>query len=913
MHPRFAIGIDLGTTNCALASVALADEASRSVVLPVPQWVGPGRMESRVTLPSFLFRPLAGVRSAYSAGPGMVDDWVVGVAARDAATRTPGRVVHSAKSWLANHASDPAAQTLPWKGTELAPEERLSPLAASAALLRQLARAWAEARPDAPLADQSITVTVPASFDAAAQRATLEAAERAGFPPGVRLLEEPQAAFYRWLEAQGSGASGGLARGEHVLVVDVGGGTSDFSLFRVAEGAAIERVAVSEHLLLGGDNIDLALAHLLESALVPEGEQLVGEPWNHLVARARELKERALTGLADESLRVAVPGRGSGLLASTLSTEVPAGQLREVVLEGFFPRCHRDERPQEGRSALQEWGLPYAADFAVSRYLAAFLREHPPVDAVLFNGGTLAAPALRQRLVELVSTWQGGRVPRVLEGAEMDLAVARGAAAYGATLAGRGRRIAAGAARGIFLELGAAGAGLRPLLCILPRGASPGQVFAAAPEGLRVRVNERVRFRVLQGAHRRAEAAGMVCPWDATDFLPLPALETSVDWPRAASESLPVRLESCLNELGTLQVELVETTGGPGARRWALAFDLRGASEEAAPPPPATVEASAREAADEAPPELAAAIEGLRRAFATAGTGRDARLTRARVFDRLERILRTPRAAWTVAVVRSLGDALLDLVESPARSPEHLETWLHLAGWLLRPGFGAPGDEERLARLWALAGPSRIPPAKRTEAPFSLLWRRVAGGLGVAFQEALWESRSALWLDPGRSIPEGVRLAGALERLPPAAKRALVSAFAARAVELARAQGHPAPYLAALGGLLARRLTRPGGEVMPAAAVEEVWQRLAPLDWEGPSMAPVGPLFLRAARRTGVAALDLPERTRRRIADRLGRLGVSPQRLQSLREVIAIDAAELAEPFEEPLPPGLVLAPPGPE
>ncbi|MFP4282961.1 MAG: Hsp70 family protein, partial [Opitutales bacterium] len=514
----YSIGIDLGTTNCALAYVRASGTPSE--VLPIPQWAGPERRLERTTLPSFLYRPVVSERGAYGNDE---SDWVVGLAAREQTRRTPGRVAHSAKSWLANHRSDLSAALLPWQSEVLPAEERISPLDASAVLLAHLREAWEAAFPDAPLAAQTVTLTVPASFDAAAQGATLEAAERAGFPAAVRLLEEPQAAFYRWLEAAGE-PSASLRAGEQVLVVDVGGGTSDFSLFRVTEmgqgrgATSIERLAVSEHILLGGDNIDLALAHFLEAQLVSGEGQIEGESWNHLVARARDLKERALASENEVTLRLAVPGQGSGLLAGTLSAEVSAAELREIVLEGFFPFCGRQERPSEARSALQEWGLPYAADFAVTRYLADFLREHPPVDAVLFNGGSLASARLRERLVEQLARWQQGHAPRVLANPEPDLAVARGAAAYGALGEASARPIEAGAARAVFLEVATAGPGEpRRLLCVLPRGAPPEERCRAALEGLQVRVNQPVAFAAFQGAHRRADQAGALIEWNEDD------------------------------------------------------------------------------------------------------------------------------------------------------------------------------------------------------------------------------------------------------------------------------------------------------------------------------------------------------------------------------------------------------------
>ncbi|MEO6785025.1 MAG: Hsp70 family protein, partial [Chthoniobacteraceae bacterium] len=408
-HAKFSIGIDLGTTNCAMAFESLDGADTRTQVFAIPQWEKPGALSEFATLPSFLYLP-AEHEAAELGGAG----WVPGRFARKQAAELPGRVVHSAKSWLCHHSVDRNAPFLPWRSDALAVEQRISPVQASAILLQYLRAAWdakfasdgAEFRFDA----QEITITVPASFDAAAQRLTLDAARQAGFPENVRLIEEPQAAFYRWLEqhagpddfwkalhADGSGA-------RHVVVVDIGGGTSDFSLFEITRqpGSAvphIRRVAVSDHLLLGGDNIDLALAHRIQQGL-PAGTGLAPAQWNFLVAQCRDLKERCLapSGADAEQFSVAVPGRGSGLLGGTLTARIARAEIDAILMDGFFPECAADAEPARDQSALREWALPYAADSAVTRYLAEFLRGRPRVDAVLFNGGTLYPTMLRQRL-----------------------------------------------------------------------------------------------------------------------------------------------------------------------------------------------------------------------------------------------------------------------------------------------------------------------------------------------------------------------------------------------------------------------------------------------------------------------------------------------------------------------------------
>lgn len=910
MMPRYAIGIDLGTTNCALASVNL-ESGGESEILPIEQWADAGRTIRRSTLPSFLYRPLEAERGQFSAVPGAQDGWVVGLAARERTTQAPGRVVHSAKSWLAHHLQDPGEAILPWNSDALAPAERISPRAASAALLSQLRQSWERAYPGDPFERQEVTLTVPASFDAAAQQATLDAAAAVGFPDHTKLLEEPQAAFYRLLES-GSEAVASLQPGKHLLVVDVGGGTSDFSLFRTVapeqedQPPGLERIAVSEHILLGGDNIDLALAHMIEAELLPEGQELKGDPWRHLLARARDLKERVLGSGETRPLAVAVPGRGSGLLSGTLSTEVDPALVREVVLEGFFPECRRDERPQEGRSALQEWGLPYAADFAVTRYLADFLRELSPVDHILFNGGTLSAPAVRDRIVEQVAGWQAGREPGVLAAVEMDLAVARGAAHSGAALRGHGQRIRAGAARGIFLEVAVA-SGSHELVCVLPRGAPAENEYAVALPGMRVRLNRPVRFRALQGSHAMDQAAGERTPWDRGQFTELPPLETALTARDPDLDRVPVEVVSRINELGRLRVELrpADATAWEGG---VLTFQAHrdndgdeGSREREPEPAPASPSYPSDGRLRDAATRLLSRL-GQRRA------GKAGSLTPGRMLQLLEERLGLPRADWPAATLRVLADKLLERADVRVNSPAHRDTWDYLTGWCLRPGFGAPGDAARMDRLWLIAGPDATPVARRTEPAFSLLWRRTCDGLSGERQRAIHDARIAVWCDRKRATPEGILLAGMLERLPEVEKRALVSRFTEGAVAEAKAEGHPEPYLIALGGLLARSPRRTAGAVVVAPdVVVATWEELRKLDWDQAGMKAVASLFLRACRMVDEPSRNVPARIVRRINQRLAKIGMPASKRRPLQEVVAPTRADTAELYDDVLPSGLLL------
>ena len=928
-RPAFSIGIDLGTTHCALAYVPLDDSAAPSSVVAVPQLDSLDTILRDTVLPSVLYLPTEAERARLPEGAAAPDGgrWIAGRFARRRAAEAPGRVVHSSKSWLANPAVAPGDRVLPADSPDLPAEERLSPVEAAAALLAHLRAAWESAHAHR-FADQTVTVTVtvPASFNAAAQRATLEAAARAGFPAArTRLLEEPQAAFYRWLESRTAHAAQPPALPEdvrHVLVVDVGGGTSDFSLFHAreadnpTEGPGLERVAVSEHILLGGDNIDLAAAHVLESVLAPDGGNLSGTSWDHLVSRARDLKERALgaddAGSNNDTLRVSVPGTGSGLLADTLSAEIPAAQLREILLEGFFPLVARDAVAERDRSALREWGLPYAADFAVTRYLAEFLRGQPRVDAVLFNGGSLGSPLVRHRLLDQLAQWQDGHRPAVLDNPEPDLAVARGAAHYGRALHGQGAdRIAAGAGHAVFLEIeGGAGGGTRRV-CLLPRGTPPDETTQVRLPGLRARLNRPVRFQVLQ-SHRHTAPPGETVeagPEDAPAWVRLPALESEIRRAGAASgETVAVRLEARLNELGLLRIDVVADEPS-GEERWPLEFNLRAAADKTSPVSAEAQEAPAAPAETDDTP-FVQARDAMLRAFERSGARRET-VTPARVLKRISAAISAPPREWPLSAVRRLADALLASPPAPDADPATLETWLHLAGFLLRPGFGDPRDPERLDSLWQPFGDPSAVNSKRVRLQVLILWRRLAAGLPPGRQAALLRAVEPALADPAAASEEHIRLAGALERILPDAKTALAERCTAFILRAAR-EGTTKNVAAAvdtLGRLLNRApFQAPDTCVTPPDAVRAAFEALRRLDTARPELRDLPTAFLRAARKVENPALNLPPKVSRAVTARLAKASVPEQKLAPLREYTPLPRDERAELYSESLPPGLVLA-----
>jgi molecular chaperone DnaK (HSP70) len=929
---KFSIGIDLGTTNCAMAFEPLEGADTCTQVFAIPQWERPRVLSEFATLPSFLYLPAEHEEAGLGGGAG----WVPGRFARKQAAELPGRVVHSAKSWLCHHSVDRDAPFLPWRSDALDPDQRISPVQASAILLQYLRAAWdskfAGDGPEFRFDAQEVTITVPASFDAVAQRLTLDAARQAGFPENVRLIEEPQAAFYRWLEqhvgpddfwkalqAEGDGA-------RHVLVIDIGGGTSDFSLFEITRQSGlmaphIKRVAVSDHLLLGGDNIDLALAHRVQSSL-PASTELAPAQWNFLVAQCRDLKERCLSspGADAESFSASIPGRGSGLLGATLTARIARAEIETIVMDGFFPECLADSEPARNQSALREWALPYAPDSAVTRYLAEFLRGRPRVDAVLFNGGSLHPAALRQRLRRQIGTWQGGADPVILENPEPDLAVARGAARFGRILRGGvsrtlpSARIEAGAARAIYLEVytppaEGGGCAARRLVCILPRGAAAGGEFKVSLPGLELCVGRRVSFQPFYSTRHGTDYAGVLVEWDNHSFHKLPPLQTVARLagppPGGGEDRLPVSLSATMNELGLLQVLCV--SADPRVKEsWQLEFNLHPHEAKAATGP--TAGAPAAEAdmgVDEA--TLKSARDRIV-SFFHGEIGRHEKLTANNLLKHLEKILGLPKGNWNGALIRALWPALFECFARRAESAEHEEAWLIIAGHLLRPGFGAENDAARIDELWRIQteGPARA--GRRTQLQQFILWRRVAGGLSRERQEdVLSPELPKLHVEKAPSA-ELVRLAGALERIDPGTRAQLAANLTTAAAELAGAGRHCAPWLSALGLLLNRAPLYAGpAAVLAPAFVEQAYESLRSLDWAAPELAEIQTLFLRAARVVDNPTLDLPKGLREKIASKLDRAGVAPLKVEKLRTFVPLEGVDRAGLFGESLPPGLVL------
>jgi len=908
---RYLVGIDLGTTNTVCAFVDT--RAGRSIdVFAVPQLVRPGEVAARTSLPSFLY--LAG---AHELPAGSLDlpwaagrDFAVGHLAREQGARVPGRLVSSSKSWLCHGGVDRTAPILPW-GAE-ADIPRVSPVDASSRTLAHLREAW-DATMSEPMAAQDVVLTVPASFDEVARELTLEAARAAGLPDVV-LLEEPQAAFYAWLVAHEGDWRTRVAEHPLVLVVDVGGGTTDLSLVaaRASRGELeLRRVAVGEHLLLGGDNIDLALARAAEGRLA-RGGQLDGGRFHALVSQCRAAKEQLLGAEPPDEVRLTVPGRGGAVIGGALATTVSRDEVERLVLDGFFPLVAADAWPRADATTGGELGLPYAADSEITRHVADFLARQrdaaeqgdlPLVrpDALLFNGGTLEPAAVRDRLGTAIGAWHapaGDWTPASLGGESLHLAVARGAAYFGLVRRGLGVRIGGGAARTYYLGLDDAVTDeRRRALCLVPRGMEEGESLEIATPEFELLANRAVAFPLLTATDRTGEHAGDVVEYAPGALATMPPIRTVLRFGRKLAEAtLPVRVEVRLTEIGTLELWCRSRTTD---HRWRLEFRLRDAPDA---PPGAGGEAAL--VVEPARVEEAATL--LRAAFA--GDEDPVTLTR-----RLEAALGAGRDGWPLTAIRALWDVLLPLEPARSRSPGHEARWLNLAGFLLRPGFGDPADEVRIGRLWRVLSASEPAHARAAQcrAEWWNLWKRIAGGLAARQQVHLQQLVSPALLRRGKAkgprpgaqeLREMWQAIGSCERLE-AGARAELGAVLVREAERGTATEQELWALARLGARAP--VYGPLNCVVPSASASAWAERLAACAW--PRAESYAFALAQIARATGDRVRDLDPALRERVAVRLEAAPNGARAARIVREVTPLEAPEAARLLDESLPAGLRL------
>jgi len=936
----YLVGIDLGTTNTVLAYAAPGRNGPGAIALfSIDQLVAPGEVAGAPLLPSMRYHP-----GADELPPGAlqlpwnepdvagVERVALGRLARALGAATPGRLVASAKSWLSHQGVDRMAPILPW-GSD-ADVVKVSPVAASASYLAHLRAAWNQRFPKQPLEQQRIVLTVPASFDEGARALTLEAARQAGLPK-VALLEEPQAALYDWLYRHRANLKQDLGDARLVLVADVGGGTTDFSLVKVEvkDGEpSLTRIGVGNHLILGGDNMDLALAHLVESRMAEQaGEdatrsRLSSARLAQLTERCRAAKEQLLASDAPEHVTVTLLGAGSRLIGASRKADLQRNDIERIVLDGFFPLNPAQEDARRARAGIVEFGLPYASDPAVTRHLAGFLRQHaaaarealglpddgalPVPDTLLLNGGVFRGEALAQRLADTLAAWRGAPL-RVLHNENPDIAVARGGVAYALARQGLAPSIESGAARSYYLLLdGEARGDTLPTVCLLPRGTKASTEVPLTGRSFALRVGRPVRFHLVSTVADSGAPpqAGALVELNPADVVRLPTIATVLRADHATE--IPVQLVTTLNEVGTLDVHCVAEDGG---QRWQLAFQLREGDHE---------DASAQE--EDLPQQIDAAIDKIERVFGTRSKQVDPKEVK-QLRASLEHVLGS-RERWTTPLLRRLFDALLARAKGRRRSVEHERAWLNLAGYSLRPGFGHPLDEWRMEQLWAMfEGGVQHHKDSQVRAEWWTLWRRVAGGLSTASQLRVLDDfafnlqadesergRRPVTLVDG-SEEDMLRVGASLERIPSAYKAEIgewllgqINAIPSAGKLDARSSARYGRYLWALGRVGARQSFQSSAHEVAPPEVAESWLRtLLLLDWR--KIEPAGFAAAHIARMTGDRSRDIGEAVRDDVLRRLASSGAPSSWTAMVREVVELDQAVETRMLGDALPPGLKL------
>jgi molecular chaperone DnaK (HSP70) len=928
----YIVGIDLGTSNTVVAFAAAGSDTIQ--LLPLDQLVGPGEVAARPLLPSVRYHPAPGELNpadlqlpwpTSGEGGGNRDGRpvVIGSFARDLGAQVPGRLVASAKSWLSHAGVDRSAPILPWgAGEDVA---KVSPVAASASYLAHVRSVWNARFPDAPLEQQDIVLTVPAAFDEGARALTLEAARLAQLPT-LRLLEEPQAAFHDWLFRHRLRLGEELAQSRLVLVCDVGGGTTDLTLIQVesgTDGAApkLTRIGVGDHLMLGGDNMDLALTHLTEKRLATGDSRLSSARLSQLTERCRVAKERLLAANAPDHVAVTLLGAGAKLIGGARSADITREEVERLILDGFFPIEGAEQRPQRRRVGIVEFGLPYPADPAITRHLAAFLHRHadaaraalgslapsegelPLPDTILLNGGVFRAPAIAERLVGILGQWRGAGL-RLLHNEEPDVAVARGAVAHAlvraAQVPGAGPWIGGGSARSYFLVLDEGGLDRRGI-CVLPRGTEEGQEIPLPNHNFALRLGQAVRFHLVSSVGDTPYRPGEMIDLGGEGFVRLPPIASLLPSTQGSRRvDVTVQLTASMTEVGTLEMHCVSTEDI--SRRWLLAFQLRA---EAGP------EAEDRSA--RLLPRLVEAIEIIDRAFGPQSKQVDPKAVR-QLRPQLERLL-GKREEWDMPLLRALFDALWERARRRRRSAEHERVWLNLAGYCLRPGQGAPLDEWRIEQVWGLFEQGiQYVKESRNWSEWWTLWRRAAGGLGEVAQLRVLEILAGHLETTDtrkRSQPSGpaqatyddmVSLAASLERVPVKYRIEVGDWLFER---LAR-PAEKAHTWWAVGRVGARELMYGSAHnVVPADTAAQWLEAILALDWQ--TIEPAAFAAAQIARMTGDRSRDLPPELQKKVVKRLEAIKAPQTWVKMVCEPLTLDEADQRRSFGESLPPGLKL------
>ncbi len=925
---QYVIGIDLGTTHSVLSFKSIDDYQASASVFHTDQLIGPGEVSRKPLLPSFRYHfndneiattdcvlPWQSTRF-----DGEIANVIVGQWARDLGTKTKGRLVSSAKSWLSHPSIDAQAAILPWAVEDNI--QKVSPVIASASYLAHFQASWNYHNPDHLLADQNITITVPASFNDTARALTLAAADLVGLT-NVTLLEEPQAVCYDWYHRNKQAKTDLIEQDKTMLVCDIGGGTTDLSLIEMslAHGELnLNRVAVGDHLMLGGDNIDLALAHIVESRISPD-QRLKTAALGQLIQQTRQAKELFLSEQPPSTTSITLLGRGSKLIAQSKKCELTKNEVIDMVFNGFLPNSGFNELPTHRKNAVVEFGLPYTSDPAISKHIAEFIHTYYDVDAtddydpavvpaaILVNGGIFNSQQVKLQIEKVLSGWKQQKV-QMLHNGNPDLSVAYGAVEFGFAKMGKQKQIGGGSARNYFIEI-TDRSGKSQSICLLPKGTEEEQVINLDSRLFSLTIGEPIRFNLATTSHESNFKPGDIVEKEFETQLkgktPLPPFVVTIPEHKDHKRFESVYLSCKLSSIGTLQLECVSETNSK--QRWALEFSVR--------PSLATKKSNddSKNINDikQLHPNLPDAIQLIEAVYGASSKKSDPKLVKSLRNDLDKRLGK--RDTWDTDLLRELVAPCLQFAKNRRRTEQHERNWLKLTSFLLRPGFGYPADDWRIEQIWPIFK-SAIQYNKSTQSwsDWWNLWRRIAGGLNEQQQIEIYETISIYFVEDSnkhakminqaklRSYDDIIRLAASLEHIPVALKVEFGEYLLAK---LSKPQNQQLHWWAL--GRIASRVAFYGSQhnVIPRHIVETWLNTLLDANWQKEPHIAFAAVMI--ARKTGDREMDVQDKVRDAVIEKLTQNKLSESWLALVQEVQTSDETVMKRIFGDCLPTGLTL------
>lgn len=940
---RYVVGIDLGTTNSAVSYADLtqidtkrtnAGIGSEIKVFKVPQLTGPGEFSPVSVLPSFLYIP-----GEYDVSKDALkhpwkkeSDLFAGVFAREHGSQIPSRLVSSAKSWLCHSRADREAPILPWGSENV---DKISPVKATSEYLRHIRKAWNYFVKDEDLflENQFTVITVPASFDEAAREYTLKAAKEAGFGKNITLLEEPLAAFYAWVTRHEHDWQSHVKTDDLILVCDVGGGTTDFTLISLKEAQGsprFERVAVGDHLILGGDNIDLTLARYVASKF-KQKTTLTPDQWKTLSYKCRAAKETLLSDSAEKGdenrVRIVLRGEGRSLISNTLSADLEKDELEEILCKGFFPDVEPSlPNPKKAGKAMAEFGLPYEQEPAITRHIGWFLERHredikailgkePIPDHILFNGGSLKPSVFQNKIRSAIGKWfscEDQALPVLLDNSDPDLSVALGASYYGLVKQGVGVRVGSGSPRSYYIGIasdvlpnkqripsddpGNSETGdttCEKVLCVVERGLDEGSMIPLPEMEFEVVTNQPVLFSMFSSSFRSGDKSGDILQVDDS-LTPLPPLKTVINFgKKGESRQIPVKVEAEYTEMGTLAMWCRSSVS---SHRWKLQFQLRETY---------VGETNESEVYDDD------TVNNVRNLLTDAFSGSADNAELSSVVKNIEKLVETKKNKWPLSFLRTLADHLIENVGWRQNSPEHEIRWLNLTGFCIRPGFGDAFDEARMPKLWKVyLKRSLFPKAKQNAVEWWIFCRRIAGGLTAGQQRQFFQDVSSYLLAdngtgkkvPKQEITEVWMAAANMERLLIKDKIALSK----KLIPQLKPGKTPHQMFWALSRIGARELLYGSVDrVVPAKEVERWTKQLMKISWQPKDQ--ISAALAQILRKTGDRTRDVSPDIIQIMIPWLERMQAPKKSLDMIQTIIPIESADEASIFGESLPQGLIL------